>query len=128
MSNRDAMAALASVFAEAASARDRRGDPTMPHDPERAIPALRDHLARWDVPCPFKVGDILKVAPYATIWKQAAGLAIVRDILPADRRRREEDHMVMSYDMSILMLEDNGTAREFDAHSRDFILHEKAAS
>ncbi len=97
------------------------------HDPTRAIPILRDALAAWDNPCPFKRGDILMVARHSAVWKPTMGHVIVLRTHALEQEVLDDPgDLVKSYDMRVLAIHENGSILEFAVHSRDFVLVENA--
>lgn len=98
-------------------------------DPDRAHPILDAALHAWDKPCPFKRGDIISRAPHSSLWKSDVGHAIVVRTFPTMEMPMPINGSlcVVSYDMHILFIEDNGCCTEYRAHSRDFDLVRDAA-
>lgn len=94
-------------------------------DRSRAVPILREALAAWNKPNPYKAGDILKAASHSALWKSSVGHVIVVKVLP-ETESDTDDSVVQSWDMTILALQDSGAAVEYTAHSRDFELVEPA--
>jgi len=82
---------------------------------------LRDALAGWGAPCPFKAGDIVRPAKHSGSWKATLGLCIVMRLESGEAIDTSSSHPV-SWDMRMIAISDNGATSEILGHSRDFEL------
>lgn len=88
---------------------------------------LKDALVAWDKTNPFEVGDILKPAKHSSTFRATLGHVMV--LRKFDREEVEVGDQfinILSFDMRILSIRDNGVVIEMQAHSRDFDLVERA--